>query len=86
MPSSGQRRTGPGPLTASASDTAPPRQQVQVICQCRRTRAASKIAVSQCPRVTPRRLGEAPARLAPQAETRRLRHGIDHELPRHGWR
>jgi len=36
------------------------------------TRAASKIAVSPCPRVTPRRLGQAPARLAPQAETRRL--------------
>jgi hypothetical protein len=34
MPSSGQRRKGPGPLTASASYTEAA-EQVQVICECR---------------------------------------------------
>jgi hypothetical protein len=37
MPSSGQRRKGPGPLTGSVSSTEAA-EQVQVICECRHTR------------------------------------------------
>jgi len=42
MPSSGQRRKGPGPLTVSASytDAAEIQLQVQVIYECRHTREA----------------------------------------------